>query len=389
MVKQMDKMRIVFTGPFDPTLCDGVSGSIFDLSGFLRSRGHEVFIVSLMHDAPLTRETLSRLAHHQPEIISSDSNHCNYVANRINIYYEVLPRSRSEILGCHPGVLKSYMNKLEYKEGYFLTVDNDCTCILAHSILKNPTAHFIHSPVQFIRHFGTSPIFQAMLRNRLVFIVSKFSQQELERTLNLHALLWPPFIDSHRFRFPRTNRRGWKIGYYSAGQHKGDNIITSLATKTPDRQFVIMGRGYQSDVRCANVTHLGDTTDIKSFYAEISLLLVPSVMPEGFPRVIVEALMNGIPVIANRIGGIPEVLGPSGILIDTEPSENKVVSKYVSAITKLLSDPDTYEEYSKKALERAQEYGKELYEKSIFYSDMFLRKLNGIPDEQITQIFAK
>lgn len=374
-VKQMDKMRIVFTGLFDPTLCNGVSGSIFDLSGFLRSRGYEVFIVSLMHDSPWTRENLSHLADHQTEIISSDRNHCNYVANGINIYCEVLPYGHYDILNGHPGVLRSYMNKLcEYKGGYFFTADDDCTCLLAHAILKNTTAHVIHSPAQSIRRFSALPTFQAMLRNRTVFTVSKFSQQELERTLNLHALVWPPFIDSNRFRFPRTNRRGWKIGYYSAGPHKGDNIITALATKMPDQQFVIMGRYYHTDVTCANVTCLGDTADLASLYSEISLLLVPSVIPEGYPRVIVEASMNAIPVIANKIGGIPEALGPSGILIDTEPSENNVVSKYVSAITKLFSDPDTYEEYSKKALERAQEYEKELYEKSISYSDMFSRK---------------
>jgi glycosyltransferase involved in cell wall biosynthesis len=220
-----------------------------------------------------------------------------------------------------------------------------------------------------------------MLRNGTVFTVSKFSQRELERTLGLHALLWPPFIDSNRFRFPRTNKRCSKIGYYSAGPHKGDSIITALATKMPGQQFVTMGRGHNTNVTCANVTCLGGTEDLGSFYSEISLLLVPSVTPEGFSRVIVEASMNGIPVIANKIGGIPEALGPSGILIHIEPSEDKIVSKYVSAITKLFSDPDTYEKYSKKAVERAQEYEKELYQTSISHSDMFLHKINGIPDD--------
>ena len=130
-------MRIVFTGPFDPTLCDGVSSSIFDLSGFLKSRGHEVFIVSFMDDSPLTREILSRLADHQTEIISNDKNHCNYVSNGIHVYFAVLPCSCYEILNCHPGVLKSYMNKLsEYKESFFFTADDDCTCLLSTQCLK-------------------------------------------------------------------------------------------------------------------------------------------------------------------------------------------------------------------------------------------------------------
>jgi glycosyltransferase involved in cell wall biosynthesis len=274
------------------------------------------------------------------------------------------------------------MNKLyEYKEAYFLTADDDLTCLLAHSMLKNTAAHFIHSPALSIRRFSRLPIFQTMLRVRTVFTVSKFAQRELQRTLNLHALVWPPFIDSNRFRFSRTNKRGWKIGYYSAGPHKGDNIINALATKMPDQQFIIIGRGYHPDVRRVNVNHLGGIADLKSFYAEISLLLVPSLIPEGFSRVVMEASMNAIPVIGNKIGGIPEALGPSGILIDTEASEDKIVGKYVSAITRLVSDPVAYDKYSKKAVERAQEYEKELYQTSVSHSDIFLRKISGIPDD--------
>jgi glycosyltransferase involved in cell wall biosynthesis len=378
----MDRMRIVFTGPFDPTLCDGVSSSIFDLSGFLKSRGHEVFIVSFVDDSPLTREILSRLTEHQPEIISSDRNHCDYVTNGIHVYFAVLPYSSREILNGHPGVVESYMNRLyEYKEAYFFAADDDCTSLLAHSMLKSTAAHFIHSPAISIHRFSTLPIFQTMLRNRTVFTVSKFAQRELQRTLNLHALVWPPFIDSNRFWFSRTNKRDWKIGYYSAGPRKGDSIINALATKMPDQQFIIMGRGYHPDIKRANVTHLGGIADLESFYAEISLLLVPSLIPEGFARVIMEASMNAIPVIGNKIGGIPEALGPSGILIDTEASEDTIVGKYVSAITRLVSDPDAYEKYSKKAVERAQEYEKELHQTSISLSDIFLRKIRGIPDD--------
>ena len=340
-------------------------------------------MVSLIHDSPRSRGILNHLTDHQHEIISSDRNHCKYVSNGINIHYEVLPHSGYEIMNCHPGVLKSYVNKLyEYKDSYFFSVDDDFTCLLAHSILKNTTVHFIHSPAWLISRINRLPIFQAMLRNRLVFTVSNFSQQELDRRLSLHSLVWPPFIDSNRFRFSRTKKHSLKIGYYSSGPLKGDNIITALATKMPKQRFIIIGRGYSGDVQCANITYLGDTTDLESFYGEISLLLVPSIIPEGFSRVIVEASMNAIPVIANRIGGIPEALGASGILIDIEPSEENMVSKYMSAITKLFNDPDAYEKYSRKAMERAQAYEKEIYRTSISYSDVFLSKINRIPDNR-------
>jgi hypothetical protein len=42
--------------------------------------------------------------------------------------------------------------------------------------------------------------------------------------------------------------------------------------------------------------------------------MVPST-DEAFGRVIVEAQVNGIPVVARRTGGIPEALGDAGVLL--------------------------------------------------------------------------
>src|SRR5262249_26824311 len=48
----------------------------------------------------------------------------------------------------------------------------------------------------------------------------------------------------------------------------------------------------------------------------IDVLVVPSVWPENSPLVIREAFLAGIPVIASRIGGIPEIVhdGRDGLL---------------------------------------------------------------------------
>ena len=50
-------------------------------------------------------------------------------------------------------------------------------------------------------------------------------------------------------------------------------------------------------------------------YAQARLLLVPSVWEEAWGRVVTEAQLNGIPVLATAIGGLPESVGPGGILI--------------------------------------------------------------------------
>ena len=50
--------------------------------------------------------------------------------------------------------------------------------------------------------------------------------------------------------------------------------------------------------------------------ASIDVLVVPSIWPENAPLVIQEAFLAGIPVVASRIGGIPEMVtdGKNGLL---------------------------------------------------------------------------
>lgn len=61
------------------------------------------------------------------------------------------------------------------------------------------------------------------------------------------------------------------------------------------------------------------TRDMKRIYEEASLLLVPSLSEEASARVIAEALLAGVPVLAMRNGGIPEQLGDGGFLFDLPP----------------------------------------------------------------------
>lgn len=370
------KKRILYTGPFDPKLCDGISSSMFDLLTFLKKRDHEVFIVSFMHDMDYCRDALEyTLEHSETKIVTRGENYCNFTMRGIDIYYELLPYTRNELLGNHPKVLKRYIKKMEdYNNSYTFTVDIDLTCLFANWLIGNQSAHFIRSPVVSINLYRHSPVFREVLRKKTVFTVSKFAQGKLQESLDVEAFVWPPLIDIDRFRFPNKVKVEKKIGYYSAGPHKGDNLVHELINKMPSSCFVIMGRcySYHPDTAADNVIYLGNTMSFEDFYGEISLLLVPSVIDEGYSRVILEAFANGIPVIANRIGGIPESIGAAGIMIDIESSQDKMISKYISAITKILDDPQEYKQQSNKALERYKEYEREIYQKSAYYDDKFL-----------------
>jgi glycosyltransferase involved in cell wall biosynthesis len=103
-----------------------------------------------------------------------------------------------------------------------------------------------------------------------------------------------------------------------------------IHTRLPEAQFVIHGaslfgaaEGYEAEVRRAAaglpLRFAGWTRDIYAALAELDLLLVPSAAQEATTRVILEAFAAGVPVIAYRSGGIPEVVedGRTGTLVRT------------------------------------------------------------------------
>ncbi|ASC70341.1 Glycosyltransferase family 1 [Halomicronema hongdechloris C2206] len=57
-----------------------------------------------------------------------------------------------------------------------------------------------------------------------------------------------------------------------------------------------------------SVTFLGHVDDPSQVYRASDLVVVPSEWPEPFGRTIIEAMACGVPVVASRVGGIPEIL---------------------------------------------------------------------------------
>jgi glycosyltransferase involved in cell wall biosynthesis len=105
-----------------------------------------------------------------------------------------------------------------------------------------------------------------------------------------------------------------------------------ISAAVPGAEFVIAGAplfqdraasNYEREVRASAaglpVTFTGWVDDVYGVMRSLDLLLVPSVWRESNPRVILEAFAAGLPVIAFRAGGIPEIIehGRNGFLCDT------------------------------------------------------------------------
>lgn len=80
----------------------------------------------------------------------------------------------------------------------------------------------------------------------------------------------------------------------------------------------------------------GFRKDLADIFRVMDLMVLPS-LAEGLPNVVLEALALAKPVVATRVGGVPEVIedGVSGLLVPAERSD-----LLADAITKCLIEPE-------------------------------------------------
>jgi L-malate glycosyltransferase len=96
--------------------------------------------------------------------------------------------------------------------------------------------------------------------------------------------------------------------------------------KLPGLLALIVGEGgYRSELEqlaknlsvSEQVRFLGRRSDVQTIIAACDAVVVPSVWEEAFGLIVAEAIASGRPVVASRIGGIPEVVsdGETGFLV--------------------------------------------------------------------------
>lgn len=102
--------------------------------------------------------------------------------------------------------------------------------------------------------------------------------------------------------------------------------LKRLAPEFPQMKLLIAGTGPQEqNIRtlikeldlAEQVLMLGHQDDIPSLLRALDVFVLPA-QEEALGTALVEATAMGVPVIATRIGGIPEVLGDAGLLFESE-----------------------------------------------------------------------
>jgi glycosyltransferase involved in cell wall biosynthesis len=85
---------------------------------------------------------------------------------------------------------------------------------------------------------------------------------------------------------------------------------------------------------------------------EAHLMCYPTSASEGFPKVVLEALANGIPVITTKVSVLPQLIGRRcGVLIDSASADELATS-----VVGVCFDKARYSEMSERALEVSKQY---------------------------------
>jgi len=165
-----------------------------------------------------------------------------------------------------------------------------------------------------------------------------------EKAVLVHNGIDPRQIDPGRLDALRTElgiaRGDFVIGvigkiYAGKGQREALAAAALLAPKHPNLRWLIIGavgdaayeRRIRRDIRTAGidpkVIFTGYRPDLADLLGLTGAVVIPSIV-ESFGRVALEAMASGVPVLAVRAGGLPEIIahGENGFLLDSrEPAE--------------------------------------------------------------------
>jgi glycosyltransferase involved in cell wall biosynthesis len=123
-----------------------------------------------------------------------------------------------------------------------------------------------------------------------------------------------------------------------------------IAGEGPDRRRLereISALGLEDSVRL-----VGERSDVSRLLANGDVFVLSS-RSEGLPMSVLEAMATGLPVVASRVGGVPELLddGEEGILV--RPGQ---VGYLAAARAHLIAEPATRRRLGDAARARAEAY---------------------------------
>ena len=177
-----------------------------------------------------------------------------------------------------------------------------------------------------------------------------FDRQRCEEVLSGFGLTGHPFILYPAITYPHKNHATLVAAF------------AQLAETRPELRLVLTGGpGSSEDVVTSTIDAYGlaskvirtgriPESDLDLLFRSATVMAFPS-MYEGFGVPMLEAMSRGCPIVASRIGALPEIVADAGVFV--EPVD---VAGWASAVGQLLDDPDRRSALSRNGFRRSREF---------------------------------
>jgi surfactin synthase thioesterase subunit/glycosyltransferase involved in cell wall biosynthesis len=349
----------------------------------LAARGHACRVVARIgsfgakeHDA-----YLRELAAHSVEVNTAGDGAVRFVHNGVE----------ARVVTNHPNLRACFAAEAaQFAPDVILSSTDDPAQVLFEAALKIASARVVYmARATLALPFGPDCAFPSEAKTEMlrradaVAGVSRYVAEYIRRWSGIEAVHVPLSLMEPG---PYPKLGGFENDYVTLVNPcavKGVSIFLALADRLPQVRFAAVptwgtnARDREALEARPNVSILKPVDCIDDLLARTRVLLVPSLWAEARSRIIVEAMLRGVPVLAANVGGIPEAMMGCDYLLPVQPiaryrqdlDEQMVpvaevpeqkTGPWLAALSRLLGDRSEYERLSAQSRETALAYVKNL-----------------------------
>jgi len=214
----------------------------------------------------------------------------------------------------------------------------------------------------------------------MVIFPSQYSRRLYGRRIGLDGTVIPDPIRLDRV--VADDPEPTYVTFINPQPEKGMTVFARIALELGRRRpeipmLVVEGRGTSDALAglpvdlsgLTNLNRMANTPDPRDFYRVSRAVLMPSLWRESLGRVAIEAMANGIPVLASDRGALPETLGDAGFVFTIPerytpasaaiPSAREL-APWIATIERLWDDPGFEASHRERARTEALRWQREV-----------------------------
>jgi glycosyltransferase involved in cell wall biosynthesis len=365
---------LICTNVYPPRFVGGAELVAHELGRQMLAQGHEVAAFAGDLDGPgehhaFSREIRDGIAVHRVNTVQQDYDpqHLNFLHPAVDRHFTALLRDFDpDVVHCHNLMgLSARLPILAAEHGakVFVTLHDFWGFCLRNTLLREDghTCDDYEACRICLPAGGDTPggIMPLRLRKDLLSLAfdhvdgfvapSAFIAQAYRRAglASERITVIPNGMDLDRFAPLKRAASGpvrlLYVGYF--GSHKGVDVLLQAVAMLDhvDVMLNMVGAGSQEAAYRARVAELGIENrvswrgrmapkDMPQVYAHADVVVLPSIWGENQPVCLMEAMACGLPVVASRIGGIPDIVEDEreGLLFD--PGDPRALADAVESL---------------------------------------------------------